>query len=86
MDATRTNNETGSVDTEQQIFQKAFGEHLAVLRKKSGFTQEQLAHEVGLHRTYIGFIEQGKRNPTIGTMYRISKVLDIELRKFFPPA
>jgi len=73
------------VDKEQRKFQKEFGKHLALIRKKYGLTQEQLAHRVGVHRTYIGFIEQGKRNPTVGTMYRIAQAMDTDLKRFFSP-
>jgi transcriptional regulator with XRE-family HTH domain len=60
-----------------------FGQKMAAARKKKGFTQEKLADVVGLHRTYIGFIEQGKRNPSIGNIYKIAKPLGISLKELF---
>lgn len=68
--------------TEKQ-FLKKFGIQVAKLRKKSGITQEQLADKIDVHRTYIGFIEQGKRNPSIGNIYKISKALKTNLKDFF---
>jgi transcriptional regulator with XRE-family HTH domain len=64
-------------------FLKQVGERLAAFRKKSGISQEKLAAKLGVHRTYIGFIEQGKRNPTINNLYRITKELNISVQEFF---
>ena len=43
----------------------AFAEVVRDQRAKRGVSQEDLAHEAGLHRTYVGLIERGLRNPTI---------------------
>jgi transcriptional regulator with XRE-family HTH domain len=39
-----------------------FGKHLVVLRKAHGWSQERLALESGLARSYLGGIERGERN------------------------
>jgi transcriptional regulator with XRE-family HTH domain len=41
---------------------KLFGQHLAKLRKKLNWSQERLALESGLARSYVGGIERGQRN------------------------
>jgi len=66
-------------------FLRDFGNRIAKLRKKQGLTQEQLADLVDLHRTYIGFIEQGKRNPSIANVRKIAKALKITLSELFRP-
>jgi len=71
--------------TEDQRFLKDFGERLATIRKQQNITQEGLADLVELHRTYIGFIEQGKRNPSIKNVYKIAKALKISLKDLFKP-
>ncbi len=43
----------------------AFAEVVQELRAKRRLSQEDLAHDAGLHRTYVGLIERGLRNPTI---------------------
>jgi transcriptional regulator with XRE-family HTH domain len=73
------------MDAEVIKFCREFGKQLALLRKQRGCTQEELAHSIGLHRTYIGFIEQGKRNPTVGTMHKIAQALQLDMKVFFPP-
>lgn len=64
-------------------FLQQVGKRLAAARKQRGISQEKLAEAVGLHRTYIGFVEQGKRNPSIGNINKIAKTLGIPLSKLF---
>ena len=59
------------------------GERLRELRDQAGVSQEQLANEIGIDRTYISGIERGKRNPSIQSVYRIAKGLNISLEEFF---
>ena len=40
------------------------GENVRAIRHKKGWSQEDLAFESGLHRTYVSGIERGARNPT----------------------
>lgn len=57
--------------------EKAFGEVLKSVRKKAGMSQEELAHNSSLDRTYISLLERGKRKPTINTVFSIAKALQI---------
>ena len=41
-------------------------------RKMRGWSQEDLAHESGIHRTYISDLERAARNPTISIVERIA--------------
>ena len=72
------------MNTEQK-FLLDFGKRLAAIRKRKGITQERLADKVELHRTYIGFIEQGKRNPSIANIRKIAKALGVSLKELFEP-
>jgi len=42
-----------------------------------GLSQEELAFECGLHRTYVSGVERGVRNPTVVVLERISKALKV---------
>jgi len=49
------------------------------LRKERGWSQEALADEAGLDRTYISGIERKVRNPTITVVDRIASALSCKL-------
>lgn len=55
------------------------GENIRSLREARGVSQEELAFEAGLDRTYVGGVERGERNPTILSSLKIAKALDVEL-------
>lgn len=56
---------------------EAFGIVLRKYRKAANLSQEQLALESNLDRTYIGLLERAQRQPTIGTLFEISEALNI---------
>lgn len=55
----------------------AFGETVRVLRSSKGYSQEEFAARASVHRTYIGGIERGERNPTLSTICKIAIALDV---------
>jgi len=57
----------------------ALGEYLRSVRKKRGWSQEDLAFECDVHRTYIGAVERGEYNVTLLTLRRITKTLGISV-------
>lgn len=66
---------------QQTHLQTAFGEILRQLRNKTGFSQEQLALDCGLDRTYISLLERGLRQPTLSTLFTLAKSLGIKPSK-----
>ncbi len=42
-----------------------------------GLSQEELAFECGLHRTYVSGVERGVRNPTVVVLEKIAKALKV---------
>ena len=59
------------------------GSRIKSTRKKNRISQEKLAEMSGLNTSYIGQIERGDKNPSIETVYRITKALNIELSALF---
>lgn len=49
------------------------------LRKKKGMSQEELALEAGLYRTYVGHIETGRYSPSVYIVWKIAKALKTPL-------
>ncbi len=53
------------------------GRNVRRLREAKGWSQEHLAAEVELHRTYISGIERGVRNPTVKIVAKLAAQLDV---------
>ncbi|OGK09303.1 hypothetical protein A2767_03650 [Candidatus Roizmanbacteria bacterium RIFCSPHIGHO2_01_FULL_35_10] len=66
----------------KEVFLKKFGQRVKFLRRQTGLSQEQFADKVGIHRTYMGRIEQGKSNTPIFTIYRIVKACGLKSSEF----
>ncbi len=50
-----------------------------------GISQEDLADQVGLDRTYVSGIERGIRNPTFLVLLRLAQALGIGATRFMEP-
>jgi transcriptional regulator with XRE-family HTH domain len=61
----------------------AFGATVRRFREQSGLSQEELAAKAGIHRTYIGGIERGERNPTLLMIHRLARALGIKSAQLF---
>jgi ribosome-binding protein aMBF1 (putative translation factor) len=48
-------------------------------RTKRGWTQAQLAEAIGSRQPVISRLEQGSANPSLGTLRKIAKALDVSL-------
>lgn len=58
---------------------KAFGRALRALRKQQKLSQESLAFESKLDRTFISLLELGRRSPTLDTMMALCVPLDVSI-------
>ena len=56
---------------------KLVGRNVQRIRKKKGLTQEQLAEISGFSQQYISGLEQGRRNPTVVTLYELASALGV---------
>lgn len=56
---------------------KQVGLNVRRIRTERGWSQEELAFESGLHRTYISGIERGARNPTVTVIAELAEALKV---------
>ena len=54
------------------------GEGLRRLRKSIGKTQDKLAHDSKLDRSYVGRLENDKADPSLFTIFKLAKGLEME--------
>lgn len=52
-----------------------FGRNLFMARRRACMSQEDLARRSGLHRTEIGLLEQGRREPRLLTLLKLLDAL-----------
>lgn len=64
--------------------QLEFGKHLRKVRARAGLSQEALAEEAGLHRTYVSSVERGERNISLVNIYRLAAALKVNARELLP--
>ena len=55
------------------------GNRIRIQRQRKHLSQEKLAEYSDLHHTYIGQLERGEKTPSIDTLYKIAKGLNIPL-------
>ena len=64
---------------------KLVGQNLKRVRVAQAVSQEQLAFDAGVDRSYLGGIERGEENPSVDTLEKIARILGIELLELFQP-
>lgn len=63
---------------EQQADLHKFGQRLAEIRKARGWSQEKLALESGLARSYLGGVERGQRNIAVLNILKLARTLECD--------
>lgn len=58
---------------------KLLGKKVQRYRKKTGMSQEEVAHKVGISRAYMGYIEQGRNLPSLEILEKIAKAIKVKL-------
>jgi len=67
----------------EKAFLIAFGKNLRKVRKAQGFTQAQLANDIGAEISQISRIERGIINTSVGNVNAIAIALHIDLKELF---
>jgi transcriptional regulator with XRE-family HTH domain len=67
----------------QLSIKQRFGKAIRRRRRELDLSQEELAERAELHRTYISNIERGELNPSLETMEKLVKALNITVSDLF---
>lgn len=62
---------------------RRFGKRLRELRRRNRWTLEEFAELAGIDSSYLGKIERGDRNPSLGVIARIAIALEMSLSDLF---
>ncbi len=62
---------------------RLLGTKVQKLRKAKGYTQEELAEHIGISRTHMGHIEQGRKSPSLELIDKIAKKLKVKVSELF---
>ena len=54
------------------------GERVRARRQALGLSQEALAHQIGIHWTFLGQIERGQRNLSLHNLLKVAKGLGVD--------
>jgi len=57
---------------------EVLAKNIRLIRNKLELSQEELADQAGLHRTYIGSIERAERNVSIDNIEKLAKALKVK--------
>jgi transcriptional regulator with XRE-family HTH domain len=64
---------------------KLVGRNVKRIRQEKGLTQEQLAELSGFSQQYLSGLEQGRRNPTIVSLYELATALGVSHMELVRP-
>ena len=64
--------------THKGVLRDVLAKNMRRLRAERGFSQEELAHECGINRTYLSSVERSERNVSIDNIARIADGLGVE--------
>lgn len=59
--------------------------NLVRLRREKGWSQEDLALEAGLHRTFVAHVERQVRNISIDNIERLANALQVSIHRLLLP-
>ena len=76
--------EDGSADVRHvENAARDLGQRIRDCRRKRGLSQEQLAFDAGVDRSYVGGLERREENPTVDILDRLAKTLSVAVSEFF---
>jgi transcriptional regulator with XRE-family HTH domain len=68
-------------EAERAKLLQEFGRRLRGLREQRFLTQQVLADAADLHRNHVGFLENGKREPSLSTLLILARTLGVTVQE-----
>ena len=65
--------------TNQTLDPYIVGETIMEMRRRKGISQDEISKAADIGRTHISAIECGKRKPTMETLYRLARAMDVKM-------
>jgi len=63
---------------------KLLGQRVKDLRNRRGWSQEELAHQSGLARSFTGAIERGEKDLRLSTLVKLAMTFKVPISRLFP--
>ena len=60
-----------------KLLRRVVANNIRQVRQERNLSQEALAHEAGLHRTFIGHVERAESNLSIDNLERLADALGV---------
>jgi transcriptional regulator with XRE-family HTH domain len=76
-------NDCAVTQNNKLTIQQRFGKAIRRRRRELDLSQEELAERAELHRTYISDVERGEVNPSLDTIERLTKALEVSITQLF---
>jgi transcriptional regulator with XRE-family HTH domain len=73
------------MDKEFEAIKKVLALNVRMHRREKGLSQEALAFEAEIDRTYVSQIERSVINPSLLVLHKVSKALDIPVIQLLSP-
>lgn len=71
--------------TPSQSLRTVLASNVRAFRAEQGLSQEELADQCELHRTYIGSVEREERNVSLSTLEVLAKALGVSVPQLLTP-
>jgi transcriptional regulator with XRE-family HTH domain len=62
---------------------RVLGGNVKTLRLSLGMSQEELAFQAEIDRTYVSQVERGVGNPSVLVLVKLSRILGVEVQELF---
>ena len=72
-------------DPDFETFNRQFGERLKKLRLSRNLDQDDFARAANLHRSHISQIENARLDPTLSTLFKLAKAVDMSVGELLEP-